>query len=119
VIAQDEAVAQVLASRTVSLDVAAAALTIGRNKAHRLARVRGELLPGVPVYRKGDWDYFVPTPALRRVLQLEGSPLGSTRLTQGGMTEGGPASAALGLRSVQPQLEGSSSGNNGTRSPST
>jgi hypothetical protein len=73
-ITQDEAVAQVLASRTVSVEVAAAALTLGRNKAYRLARQRGELVPGVEVIPLGDHGYVVPTPALRRKLQLEGPP---------------------------------------------
>jgi hypothetical protein len=91
VIAQDEAITTVLACRTVSLDVAAAAIPMGRNKAHRHARERGYVVPGVPVIPLGDWGYVVPTPALRRVLQLEGSPLGlHTRLTQGGNGDGDP-----------------------------
>jgi hypothetical protein len=77
VITQDDAVAEVLAKRTVSLDVAAASIPMGRNKAHRLARERGELLPGVPVYRKGDFGYVVPTPALRRKLQFEDFTVGT------------------------------------------
>jgi hypothetical protein len=102
VIPQDEAVAQVLASRTVSLDVAAAAIPMGRNKAHRHARLRGYLIPGVPVIRTGDWGYVVPTPALRRELQLEGPPLGATtRLAQGGTTEEAPR---LGASSVTAQM---------------
>jgi hypothetical protein len=77
-VTQDEAITTVLACRTVSLDVAAASIPMGRNKAHRLARTRGELLEGVPVIRKGDHGYVVPTPALRRKLQLQDFTTGTT-----------------------------------------
>jgi hypothetical protein len=99
---QDVAVAEVLAKRTVSLDVAAAALTMGRNKAHRLARERGRLVDGVPVVRMGDWGYVVPTPALRRVLQLQDFTVGSSpaevppavKTTEGGPRLGPPSVTA-------------------------
>jgi hypothetical protein len=78
VIAQDEAITTVLACRTVSLDVAAAAIPMGRNKAHRHARERGYVVPGVPVIPLGDWGYVVPTPALRRELQLHDFTVGTS-----------------------------------------
>ena len=66
-ITQDDAVAEVLAKRTVSLDVAAASIPMGRNKAHRLVREGRFPVPVIPL---GDHGVVVPTPELRRLLQL-------------------------------------------------
>jgi hypothetical protein len=116
---QDEAIAEVLVRRTVALDIAAASVPMGRNKAHRLARTRGELLPGVPVYRKGDWGYVVPTPALRRVLQLQDSPVGSppADVPTVKTTEGGSASPALGHRPEPNPAKGEVRGSHSNRPP--
>lgn len=114
-ITQDEAVAQVLASRTVSLDIAAASIPMGRNKAYRLARKTGQLVDGVPVIRKGEHGYVVPTPALRQVLQLEDSPLGA-RLSQGGNGEERAATPLLvSVPEPLPQRKDRLSGNSTRR----
>ena len=59
---------------TVSIQRAAEMIGIGRSLVYELAR-RGELLPGVPVYRVGR-RYVVPLAPLRRALGAsdEGAP---------------------------------------------
>jgi hypothetical protein len=94
---QDEAIAEVMTKRTVSLVVAGKALTIGHNKARRLAREGRFPVPIVPL---GNHGYVVPTPALRRVLQLQDFTAGlsspaevppAVKTTEGGPRLGPPS----------------------------
>jgi hypothetical protein len=90
-----EAVELLTMTTSVTVRQAAAALGVSDKIAYRNAQRDDQVAPGVPVIKVTDRRWLVPSAAVLRVLQLEGSPLGlHTRLTQGGNGEGGPASAA-------------------------
>jgi hypothetical protein len=101
---QREAVAICRRQDSVKLNVAVAALGISRKTADKRRKIDGCIADGVWVIPVTERCLLVASAAVLRVLQLEGSPLGSTRLTQGGNGDGGPASAAV----VNVQMSGSS-----------
>ena len=55
---------------TVSVEVAAKACGVGRGLAYKQARIKGEIMPGVPVLQVGS-KYVVPVAPLLRTLGIE------------------------------------------------
>jgi hypothetical protein len=120
---QREAIERCRRQDTVKVKVAAAALGIGERTAYKRIRRDGCIADGVPCIQVTERCWIVPSAAVLRVLQLQDFAVGTSlpavvppAVKTG---EGGPATAALAQRPIHLQLEGSSSGNNGSRSPRT
>jgi hypothetical protein len=97
-----EAIERCRQEPSVKMNVAVAALGISRKTADKRRKIDGHIADDVKVITVTERTLLVPSAAVLRALQLEGSPLGlHTRLTQGGTTEEAPR---LGASSVTAQM---------------